>query len=108
MRYISILGAKAFVKALKKCYLPVFMQQKRLILRHFVEILTFMSASEIRESQIIKDLSFCINQPPAILEIENGFLNKLTLCAILGQDRNKHRTTELLSLKKNYINGKND
>ena len=28
-----------------------------------------------------------------------------TLCTILGHDRNKHKTTELLYLKKNKING---
>lgn len=42
---------------------------KRLILRHFKAILIFLSEIEIRENQKIKGLSFCINQPPAILKI---------------------------------------
>jgi transposase len=69
MRCISILGAEIFINALKKCWLPVFFAIKRPILRHFKAILIFLSEIEIRENQKIKGLSFCINQPPAILKI---------------------------------------
>jgi len=81
MRCISISGAGIFINALKKFCFPVFFAIKRQILRHFEAVLIFLSEIEIRENQKNRALTFCINQPPAILKIRKRMITQTPVIA---------------------------